>query len=594
MSTKQTVIFTFMLVFLATALGSAGAWFHLGTELDSREKTIEQLKLQKQLLKNVIEGTPTQKGLKDIVEHPTEGLKAKLTEATNRATAVIGTDDSGMLKNRQVLYDQKEPEMTKNLEDAKTKWKALYDEWAKLNGDIEGAAKKLQAQGAEKEQKITEAQGELERELVTETTEKKRITEERRKVTDELAQIRATHEQTQDKISEVARETRKIDKIVPQGKVLAAADDLKLLTIDKGRDDGIKKGMLFTVYSSRHAGLVKMALIEITAVHSSSSDAVIVPAKRINLQDPVTGWVPSDAAMRYSVYSAGGQDENSAVELVKPKTRQDRIEAYRLLKMEREGGREKVDEYLANQTAPTAPPVEVGKGFTPIMSGDWIHNPDFVPIVSEAEYQKQVTGELLKMQDVNLSTLVFYVSESVRPYRREFLKRLCERNRCRVNDVMSPDVNYVVVPPAMSDIAALQADLEPTKAKEDVSAEIKSKRKTLESLLEAKKIGSLAIAEDKMEDLFLQRQRKTELLRGKAIQPGRSTFYVAGDTKDRSVDQTRKFIAERGGVPMSELDAGVDYVVVGSGLSPEFYEKVKKLGVKIIREDELNRFFGLE
>ena len=58
--------------------------------------------------------------------------------------------------------------------------------------------------------------------------------------------------------------------------------------------------------------------------------------------------------------------------------------------------------------------------------------------------------------------------------------------------------------------------------------------------------------------------------------------------------QTRSWIKDHGGVLADELTAEVDYVVVGSGLDPAFFDKVKKLGVKIMREDELPWYFGLE
>lgn len=597
MSTKQTVIFTFMILFLGAFLFSLGAWFHFSSELDAKEKQIESLKLKKVALDGELKGTNVKKGLKKEIEDPIEGLDKRARDEADRANKMLGTEDSGMMRNREKLYEDKDGEISSKLgpdKPVQAKWKSLYEEWAKLNGDISESVKKLKAQSAEKEAKTVEAQADLDRELNTETVEKKKIVEERKKNQDELGGIRAAHEQVLDKISDVTRDTRKTGKVSAQGRVINADEGMKLVTIDKGRDEGIKKGMFFTVYSGSHSGLVKKALIEITNVKAASADAVLVPPNRINVQDPITGWVPTDPRMKYSVYSAGGQDENAAVELVKPKTRQDRIEAYRLEKLEREGGKEKVEDYLREREAPSAPPVELGKGFVPIVAGDWINNPDFVPIVPDTEYQKKATEELLAMKDINLSALTFHIADSVRPYRKEFLKRLAERNRCKTAEAMSPDVNYVVTAAGATREDLVAQKLESSKGKEEVSAEIKNLRKTLEALGEAKKIGAHVIAEDKMEEFFLQRQRKAELLRGKTVQPGRSTFYVAGETKERSIDQTRMYIRDHGGVPMTDLDEKVDYVVVGGGLDAAFYEKVKKLGLKIIREDELPHFFGLD
>jgi hypothetical protein len=219
-----------------------------------------------------------------------------------------------------------------------------------------------------------------------------------------------------------------------------------------------------------------------------------------------------------------------------------------------------------------------------------------VPIIPETEYQRKATEELLSMRDVNLSPLVFYFADSVRTYRKEFLRRLCERNRCKTVEAMSVDVNCVVTAPGLTHPEVLEEKLQPVKEKKDeeVSADQRIQRKTLAAIHEARKVGAQVLSDDELEGFFARRQRKAELLRGKTIQPGRSTFFVAGEMKERSVDQTRLWIRDHGGVPVNELAAEVDYVVVGSGLDQAFFEKVKKLGVKVMREDELLWFFGLE
>jgi NAD-dependent DNA ligase len=154
----------------------------------------------------------------------------------------------------------------------------------------------------------------------------------------------------------------------------------------------------------------------------------------------------------------------------------------------------------------------------------------------------------------------------------------------------------VVSAPGLTRQETLEDKLQSVKEKKDeeVSADQRIQRKTLATIIEAKKIGAEVIADDELEPFFAKRQRKLELLRGKTTQPGRSTFFVAGETKERSVAQTRAWIKDHGGVPVNDLTADVDYVVVGSGLDQAFFEKVKKLGVKVMREDELGWFFGLQ
>jgi NAD-dependent DNA ligase len=184
------------------------------------------------------------------------------------------------------------------------------------------------------------------------------------------------------------------------------------------------------------------------------------------------------------------------------------------------------------------------------------------------------------------------VTDSVRPYRKEFLRRLAERNRCRTVETMSADVNYVVTAGGLTRIELVEEKVASSKGKEDVSSEIKNLRATLQVMQDGKKIGAQFIAEDEIEAFFLQRQRKAELLRGRTIQPGRASFYVAGETKERSIAQTRMYIQDKGGVIKNDLNDKVDYVVVGAGLKQEFYDEVKRLGIKILREDELPRYFG--
>ena len=605
MSTKQTVIVTFMILFLGTMLFSLGAWYHYSTELDTKLRTIEVLKDRKGALEKTLTGTVgadgrvIQKGLEPLVKNPVDGLEKQLEDEAARARNMLGDESKGVVQ-RQTLYDQKEKELGTKLDPnsgtAKAKWKALYDEWQKLNGDIDGAVKKLKAQGAEAEQKMAEAQGDLDREQAAEQTKKKEINEEKRKQQEDIGQIRATYEQVVDKIAEVTREARKEKTLARQGRVIGASEDVRLVTVDIGREQGVRKGLHFDVYSSALGGQAKKGTIEIAAVRASSSDATIVPPKLTRLQDPVTGWVPPDPRMKFSVFAAGGTDETSALELVKPKTREERIEAYRQDKLERELGAEGRVEQQKDKEAPSRPPPELGKGFAGIMAGDWINNPDFVPIMAERDYHKKAVQELLSLQDVNLSSLTFYFTEGVRPYRKEFLRRLCERNRCKTAEAMSADVSYVVTSPSLARVEVLEEKLQATKEKKDeeVPPEVRAQRRTLATLLEAKKLGAQLLTDDELESFFAKRQHKTELLRGTTVQPGRSTFFVAGETQERSVAQTRAWIKDHGGVPVEELTAGTDYVVAGSGLDQAFFDKVKKLGVKVIREDELLWYFGLQ
>ena len=592
MSTKQTIIFTFMILFLAGSLFAMGAYFHLSAELDTKNMVLEELKARKHVVQDdIIEGTPIRPGLRPQINDPVKGLKKQLEDA--RAQAEKAGSETDGARKVEILYDKKGEELEPKWNSAKDKWKGTYDDWKKLNADIDTALLKLKEQAVKTEQETGKAKSERDTEENNEDVARKQMVVDRKVATDEIGKIRASHEEVLDKVSNVTREIRKSKVVAPQGKIIEADESLQTVVVDIGSIQGVHQGLEFDVFSGAHTELVKKGRIQIVKVNATSSEGIIMPPKVELKQDPVTGWVATDPRMKYSIFALGGQDEADALELIKPKTKQDRIDAYRTEKMEKEQGLEEVDRMRREQEEPSVPPVELGKGFVPIAAGDWITNADFVPIVSGQQYQRQTTDELLSMQDVNLSPLTFYFTDSVRAYRKEFLRRLCERNHCKANDSMTADVDYVVTSSGSTRADLLEEKLASSKDKEEVSADIKNQRKTLLALQEGKKIGAHVISEDEMEAFFSRRQRKQELLRGKTVQPGQHSFYVAGETKDRSATQLQRYIEDHGGVIAPDLDANVDYVVVGSGLDAAFYEKIKKLGLRIIREDELPRFFGV-
>jgi len=611
MSTKQSVIFTFMILFLGVMLFAMGSYFYWSIELGSKKTALEALQLRKGELDRDLKsdraieikdasGAILRKefvGLNKQITDPEFGLQNELRKVSSAAVTMKGNDAGGAVQ-REMRYESWRPKLEQIEPQVKDKWKNLYANWRELDGKIGASMVTLAKQKKDKDDKVDSAKAELQAELGNEDVERKKVISERKKQSDDIANIRYQHEEVQDKTSSVTREVTKKTEIRPQGKVIySAAEDLKTVDIDKGAIDGIKRGMQFDVYSGSNYGLIKKGVIEIAQVNPSSSRATVLPPKTIMLQDPQTGYTTDDPKKRFSPYAASGADETDAQELIKPKTKAERIETFRQEKLEKEMSLEDLEAYRRQKEAPATPPAQLGIGFVPIIVGDWIFNADFVPVVSPGRYEEQAVKELVAMKDVNTGSLVFYFTDSVKTYRQEFLKRLCERNRCKVVDAMTSDVNYVVTSAGNANADLLKEKLEANKEmkeKEDVPAEIKNLRRTLAALEEGRKIGSDVISDDEMEAFFTRRQRKQELLRGKTVQPGQSVFYVAGETKLRSAEHLRKWIVDHNGVVGDELDAKIDYVVVGSGLDAAFYDKVKKLGLKIIREDELPKFFGVE
>jgi hypothetical protein len=112
MSTKQIVIFTFMIIFLAVTLFSLGSWYHLSTELEIKNKSVAVLSLKQKELEDLIGGNAAYKGLKKEITDPETGLAKKLNDsqalADNMQNAAVDGPDS-----RRVLYE----DMQKQLDD---------------------------------------------------------------------------------------------------------------------------------------------------------------------------------------------------------------------------------------------------------------------------------------------------------------------------------------------------------------------------------------------------------------------------------------------------------------------------------------------
>ncbi|MFH0939262.1 MAG: hypothetical protein V1899_08275 [Planctomycetota bacterium] len=584
MSTKQTIIFTFMLLSLAGMLYALGAWFYWATELGNAQQTLGSLSEKKADLEVVASR------ISKLIDDPERSLGELLKKATKQAGEMKGNDVSGATQ-RENIYNEKEGELKPKWDAAQVKWKVLYADWSKLNKDIAGKLNTLRKQKREKDEKIIAAQAELEKEISDEQVERARMVTEKKNMINELSNIRVAHEEVLDKVSSVIREATRKNVIAPQGEIIYAATDLRSVTINRGSESGIRKGLVFDIYSKSHTVLLKKGSLEIISVRPSSADGLLLPEKRVILQDPNTGWVATNERMRFSPYSGSGADGTSSQPLEKPKSKMDRVEEYKR-QHEKNLGQDATE---LTKEALTAPPTKMGAAYAPIVPGDWINNPDFIPLVPETIHQKQAVEELLTMKDVNISTLTFFFAENVRPYRQEFLKRLCERNACRVTDIMGAEVNYVVSVAGQTNLARVKGEIDPYKDKgEDVTNNIKILRKTCQALDDGRKYGAGVLADDDMEAFFTCRHRKQELLRGKTIQPGQHVFYVAGETMQRSAEELKKWIVAHQGVIAITLDAKVDYVVMGSGLDKAFFDKIKGLGLKLIREDELPRFFGVE
>ncbi len=607
MSTKNTIVFIFMVLFLGSTLYTLGAWFHYSLELDIQEKALLSIEERQKDLNAI--------GLKldKIRANPEYGLEARLeqwTQKADRIEALVHTDPAA----RKKLYEEKAPLIGEAWQAGKKKWDAVYADWKTRNEKLRTAAKSLKDLQKESTSQVEQEQAELLKVLKKEEVDRVEYLAKRKKLEETAEKVRFETEELRERINKVSRDLEKTPEEEADGVVIFSAPDLSKVTVNIGYHHGARRGMKFKIFSGRHNVPIRKGELVLTDVRALTSDGITRAQTTRPLWDKVTGWEAENPKMRYSKYHA--EEGTEAVRLEKRKTKRDIVEDLRIERIRQEQGADAAELARSSADSPNEPPIQAELGDGSIEPGDWISNTEFVRIVTEREFQRQVNDELLGMKDVNVGVLTFYIANSIRAYRQEFLKRLCARNRCRVTDFMTSDVDFVVTTRVTARIDLLEKSLERFKDQEDVPAAIAHKRETLAALKEAVKFGSQVIVEDELETFFIKRKRKSELTKGKAIQPGQHVFYVVGETRRRSIRETKLFIQELGGKISLKLDEEVDYVVVGAGLHNatldiksgrvypkdqmppdqvrvfEFYDAVKKMGWKVLREDALEQFFG--
>ena len=598
MSTKQATLYTLMIFFLAVLLVAMGAWFKSSLELNQKKNALEALKETNRDLKHTLEGGADIKGLKNEVTDPQDGLEKQAKEVLALVPLLKSNANDPAAPGMDEL-EKKYQDLQQMVSDAWTK-----DAVAALNlskkdreqqeADIVGALKRLADQRKEKEEKESAAVKDLEQEEATKETELKKIAQESAKMTQDLENVRFEHESTQQKVTEVSRDLSKVKEIVKQGTIVGADKNAKIAYIDLGTRQGVRNGMVFDIYSGMVRQLVKKGKLEVSDAGPFSSKCILLAEMRENRWDPISGWVPDSPAKIYSPFVAGGPDETDAVELVARKTVKDKIEALRLEKIAKEQGLEAAEEARAEGKGSTLPPSDMSLSLTPVDAGDWIFNADFIPLVTTDEFHAQMRDELKTMRDVNVGPLTFYITDTVRTYRKEYIKRLCDHNGCKTSETMNPNVNIVVTGAGFTNLELVKERNASKKGKENLKDDDKNLIATEAALEDAKKFAADVLPEDEVEAFFDRRQRKQELVRGKVAQPGRSTFFIAGKTRNRSPELLAKYIQDNGGLVSSDIEAKVDYVVVGESPDDAFVEKIKKLGLKIVREDELPTLLGIK
>lgn len=585
MSGRQIAVFISMIVFFVLMLFALGSWVMLSTQLDLKHKTLDQLG----------KDVGKQELLFDKLR--TQADKAKETAETmdgEARQAKLDCEESD--RSAKVRYTKMEKPVAEAWESSKAAWTKTYTDWRRRNKEIVEKRKRYDMQLVQFRAEEEAARKERDIQLKALNRRLRKITVEQKDWQGELRETQKKSEKVEDKIAAVTRNLERKRTIYPQGRLTFAAPDLKWVVVNLGYRAGVKTGMRFVVYSRRFADPVKKAEIVLTKVNALSSRAVLVPSRTKVLHDPQTGWETYDESLRYSPYSVvqGDRGEGLPQELKPYTTKRELVRRIRIERLKREEGLTD-DEAVkrVDAVAETGIPVVLNDTFDPVAAGDWVHSPDYIPITSKKEFRRNVQQEIAELRNVKLGALTFYFTPAVSPYRARFLKRLVRRNFCYVAETLVPEVDYVVTTPATINVGALETLLaEKKEGGEEEAEDVKRQRQTLAALKSALHVGSRIIAENRLESFFAKRKRKKELLKGKEVQPGRYVFFVAGETQRRSVRETRRWIEENGGVTLDSFDIKrTDYLVVGNK-ADKYIKRAEKEGIKILREAELDHFFG--
>src|SRR5262249_28094008 len=153
---------------------------------------------------------------------PVDGLKQRLEKERARVVAIIGAVDSGGEEMRRSLYEAE----AKNIE---TAWpegaedrKKLYETWKSQSAAVQAAIARFATAVADADKNVDEAQVKLEAAIEAEKTALRESVLAKKKMSDEVSDIRNKQEEVLDKRSKVSRDIQAQRDVVSQGKVVYA------------------------------------------------------------------------------------------------------------------------------------------------------------------------------------------------------------------------------------------------------------------------------------------------------------------------------------------------------------------------------------
>ncbi|HTL53217.1 MAG TPA: hypothetical protein VL860_11630, partial [Planctomycetota bacterium] len=537
----------------------------------------------------------------EIVRHQTL-LHAQASIEKQRA----GAEQKDNAKDEHSKWMFAEVEAKKKLDDFKAAVEQVAPAWAVLkvtNDQAATAMRTLMTDWQESQDRYLSSEANLRNEIYRKKTSLVRMKIDHQK---QQATWSRQENQMSDEIettSDLAvwkamRETRS-NELQADGYVLdSSINDFQMITIDIGRRNGVREGLIFTVYNTYSGQHEVKGEIQVTEVRETTSICKLLhrPKQmfisdrtqyrtdddRVNFDPLGSRKVAGSAEMRpepMRPHSPASERQDVLDQLIPPKNR----------------------EFNANPQATGALRPEYDTPSTnPIQHGDMVASAEFQPVISQREASTRFYSEMSELRDVSLERLNFAMMPDFSDNEVQFLKRNVKSNGCVTHDSVQPRTNFLIVREPLSEYVATNADrlrfLLETNDKSSRGLAADSKVAILaakrgEFLNAAQQYNTRIMTMDEATTFFQQRRRKADLLSGKLELAGRSMFYVAGMSATRSRKQTEAFIQENNGLVSEELSDEVDWLVAGAGSEKEI-DQAKKLGVRILREKDLEQFFA--
>ncbi|MGH7143077.1 MAG: hypothetical protein ACREJ2_02955 [Planctomycetota bacterium] len=522
------------------------------------------------------------------------------------AREMAGVVPSPTIPSLKQDYEVDETEAAKRRQAFDDATNDVWNTWKHLPEINKAAAQDMRS-------KLTDWQQDQENHLASEAglyneIYRKKTSLVRMKIDHEKQQAEWSHQENDmsNKIEEVSnhtlnkalRQTRS-NELQADGTVLDASDpSMGIVTIDIGRRNNCREGLVFTVYNTFSGQNQIKGSIQVVKVFETTSTCKIIHQPSEEFISDRTQFRTPDPRVEYDPLGSrkvAGQPELRPVPMrpYSPSSeRQDVID--QLIPP-------KTEAYNANPQATGVLVPEYNTASTsPIEKGDLIASPDFEPVVSQREAAKRFYSELNDLRDVSLERLNFALMPGFSDNEIGYLQRSIESNGCVLHDTIQPRTNYLIVREPLSEYVATNAErlrfLIDTNTKSaqglpDTSPVAQLAAKRAQILDTAQKYNIRVMTMDEATTFFQDRRRKADLLSGKLELGGRSMFYVSGQSETRSHDQIESFIREHNGLVANQLTDEVDWLVAGAG-SEDDIDKAKKLGVRILREKDLDEFFA--